>query len=282
MIPNYLGIEFQKQVPNSSIKHRYEKELFDQNILNFSSSYFHGYRGSSRAQVPFSCESYHYPRVLSAGEYDKPKEDDDKEPIKEIDKITISWDLYLKFSKIFEVFDSQFAITNDFDINPILATYGLLDSIAVAGYDRINKIAFLIHFSNEQEVYQCGREITNRIMKFAKKKIDHAVEIHLRGGRKSLGTSENILNAIHKWMKIESSYPMEIRFENTVLLTDNEKNRSFFIDVRDGSTGFYDPIRNPNRRNKTELEIRESYLRLYRKDVKLVYEPQENENEKGM
>lgn len=88
----------------------------------------------------------------------------------------------LKSHKIAEALQSEAAFTTAKQKKHIVATYGCGPCVAVGGYDRINKIAFVVHFATAKEVRECGGQIFYNIARLAKKKITKPIKIHLRGG----------------------------------------------------------------------------------------------------
>lgn len=179
----------------------------------------------------------------------------------------------LNGDEIAETLQSEVSFTIATDKKPIVATYGCGPCVAVGGYDRTNKIAFVVHFSNAREVTECGGMIFWNISKLAKEKFENPIQIHLRGG--TLGEhSKATIEAIKKWMTWREDMPMEIASED---ILDNGMcfdGKSLSIDSRTGSVSEYDPKDNPKSRGMSEFEAMSAMMSALIPDIKLAYSPQ--------
>lgn len=147
--------------------------------------------------------------------------------------------------KITEALQSEAAFTIATDKKPIVVTYGCKPCVALGGYDETNKIAFIVHFSNLNEVRGSWRLIFYNIEKLVKTKIEKPIQLHLRGGIK--GQSEGIIEAIKIMINQRQDLPMEIASED--ILGDGFGSKSLLIDSRNGEVSKYDPLSNAQRRD---------------------------------
>jgi TPR repeat protein len=83
----------------------------------------------------------------------------------------------LKSFVMTEVFPGQVAFTTGDDPRPLLATSGAKGSVAIAGYERVNKIAFIALFSEDDQFEENSGLILYNIFKLAKKKITEPVQL---------------------------------------------------------------------------------------------------------
>lgn len=176
----------------------------------------------------------------------------------------------LNGDEIAETLQAEASFTIATDKKPIVATYGCGPCVALGGYDAINKIAFIVHFSNAMEVRNCGRVIFYNISKLIKKKITIPIQIHLRGGYK--GRSERTIEAIKIWMKGREDFPMEIASED-ILCNSSSGSKSLSIDSRNGQVAEYDCLLNPKRREITPLNIRLAIRSAYNPKITVAYKP---------
>ncbi|CDZ81602.1 hypothetical protein BN1013_02138 [Candidatus Rubidus massiliensis] len=170
----------------------------------------------------------------------------------------------LNGEEIAETLQNEASFTIAIDKKPIVATYGCAFCVALGGYDATNKIAFMVHFSDAEEVIESGDLIFFNIEKLVKEKITTPIQLHLRGGIE--GTSEPIIEAIKIWMKQREDLPMEIASED--ILCGSLDGKSLLIDSRTGEVSDYDTKDNPKRRGESELI--ESALQL---QITLAYSP---------
>ena len=170
--------------------------------------------------------------------------------------------------KIAEAFMSELAITRADDPRPIVATYGCGPCVAVGGYDPTNKIAFVVHFTNEREVSKYGDLIFCNIVRLTKKPIRSPIQIHLRGGFK--GISESTIKAIKVWVK-QNDLPMEIVSED--VLGGGVEAKSLSIDSRTGEVSEYDVKANDKARSFSELDAELAMMSAYDPKITLAYAP---------
>lgn len=178
----------------------------------------------------------------------------------------------LNGDEIAEALQSEVAFTIATDKKPIVATYGAASCVALGGYDETNKIAFVVHFSNKQEVIQCGGVIFYNISKLAKEKLEKPIQLHLRGGMQDL--SETIVEAIKVWMRQRDDLPMEIASEDILDNTDLSESKSLAIDSRTGEVSTYDPKTNPQHRNITPGDEIRTMMSLVKPNITIAYLPQ--------
>lgn len=173
--------------------------------------------------------------------------------------------------EIAEVLQSEAGFTISTDKKPVLATYGCGSCVALGGYEPTNKIAFIVHFSNANEVRQFGDHIFTNISKLAKQKIEAPIQLHLRGGVK--GQSEAIIEAIKIWMKQRDDFPMEIVSEDILNSEKSVGGKDISIDSKTGEVSIYDPIANSQTRGMSELNTMAAMTRAFLPRIKLVYIP---------
>ncbi|GAB4226777.1 MAG: hypothetical protein Tsb0021_03020 [Chlamydiales bacterium] len=92
---------------------------------------------------------------------------------------------YEYYAKVREVLQSEIAFTIASDPKPILATYGCLSCVAVAGYDETNQFSFLTHLTLPAEVIDVTTKLFSHIDKLMVKKPEKPLKIYLRGGDSS-------------------------------------------------------------------------------------------------
>ncbi|NGX56824.1 MAG: hypothetical protein K1060chlam5_01070 [Candidatus Anoxychlamydiales bacterium] len=172
--------------------------------------------------------------------------------------------------KIAEVLVSEAAFTISTDPKPVVATYGCAPCVAVGGYDPTNKIAFIVHFTNAEEVRRSSVLVFRNILKLVEKPIEAPIQLHLRGGLE--GFSEDTIAAIKMLMTGKQDLPMEIVSEY-ILGSDELNYSSLSIDSRTGDVTSYDPLSNSQYRKMSELEAMAAMLRSLDGRVKLVYSP---------
>lgn len=142
-------------------------------------------------------------------------------------------------------------------IRPIVATYGCGPCIALGGYDPTNKNAFIVHLTNENEILNDGKLLTDTISKLAQTTITQSMQIHLRGGYR--GWSENMIDAIKDWVKTNE---MTIASDETMFSPLEMDSKSLLIDSRTGEIGEYDPLTNPHRRHFDEFIRQEGKINI--------------------
>lgn len=177
--------------------------------------------------------------------------------------------LKLNGDEIAEVLQAEAGFTIATDKKPILATYGCRPCVALGGYDQTNKIAFVVHFSNADELRNGGGLIFYNIAKLAKEKITTPIQLHLRGGIE--GISEPIIEAIKSWMTFRKDLPMEIASKD--ILNSDIDTKSLLIDSRTGVVSDYDPNTNSKSRGLSTYDINSVIIRLYDRQIKLAYSP---------
>jgi hypothetical protein len=158
------------------------------------------------------------------------------------------------------------------DKKPVVATYGAGPCVALGGYDATNKIAFVVHFSNAEEVRKSGGLIFYNISKLAKEKIEKPIQLHLRGGIE--GQSEATVEAIKLWMNQRDNLPMEIASEDILDSGMCFGGKSLSIDSRTGAVSEYDPMANPQHRAMSELDATLAMMSAFMPRIKLAYSPQ--------
>lgn len=190
--------------------------------------------------------------------------------IKEPSRISHFFSTRLNGEEIAEVFLSQAGFTTGTDKKPVLATYGCGPCVSLGGYDATNKIAFVVHLTNEEELIKSGKMIYKNISKLIKEKIETPIQLHLRGG--IVGESEDIIESIMTWMTQSEDLPMEIASQKTLLdgLGDPE---SLAIDSRTGEVYEYDPKDNPQARRMHECEALMARISIYNPTIFIAYMP---------
>jgi hypothetical protein len=176
----------------------------------------------------------------------------------------------LNGDEIAETLQAEASFTIATDKKPIVATYGCGPCVALGGYDAINKIAFIVHFSNAGEVRNCGHLIFYNISKLIKQKITIPIQIHLRGGWQ--GKSEPIIEAIKRWMKGREDLPMEIASED-ILCKPYSGSKSLSIDSRNGQVADYNCLSNPKSRDITQLNVLLAIHSAYNPKITVAYAP---------
>jgi hypothetical protein len=175
----------------------------------------------------------------------------------------------LNGDEIAEILQSEAGFTISTDRKPIVATYGCGPCVALGGYDATNGIAFVVHFSNMEEVIKCGGDIFYNLSKLFKKKIESPIQLHLRGGIE--GQSEGTISAIKVWMRRED-LPMEIASED-ILGDGMSYAKSLFIDSRNGAVSNYDPLLNPKSRKMSDFDAISTIMRGINANIKITYTP---------
>jgi hypothetical protein len=174
--------------------------------------------------------------------------------------------------EIAEALQSELAVTIATDKKPIVASYGAGPCVIVGGYESINKIAFVVHFSNAREIRKDGGEIFYSISKWAKASITTPIQIHLRGGKKGSETSEATIKAIRVWMTQRKDLPMEIASED-ILDNGCRGSKSLSIDSRNGTVSKYDPLTNPQHRKLDAFAYMAAITNVYNPKITLAYSP---------
>jgi hypothetical protein len=173
--------------------------------------------------------------------------------------------------RIAEALQSEAAFTTARLKKHIVATYGLGPCVAVGGYDSINKIAFVVHFATEREVIKCGGKILYNILRLAKKKITKPIQIHLRGGAQ--GTSDGIIKAIENWMRRrKDDLPMEIVSKDVLDSGTCLDGKSLSINAKNGKVSKYNPLRNPKRREMTDV-MTHAMLSTFKPNIRIAFRP---------
>ena len=183
----------------------------------------------------------------------------------------------LNGDEIAEALQAEAAFTIATDKKPIVASYGAGPCVIAGGYDATNKTAFIVHFSNAEEVkkFGCGL-ISYNISKLANKKIEKPIQLHLRGGIE--GESEATVKAIKFWMKQRSDLPMEIASEDILAKGMSFEAKSLSIDSRNGEVAEYDPMANPRHRDMTPSDILFAIGSGFVPCIKLAYSPNQHKN----
>ena len=177
----------------------------------------------------------------------------------------------LNGEEIAEALQSELAITIATDKKPIVASYGAGPCVIVGGYEAINKIAFIVHFSHEGEVRTNGHCIFYNTSKLAKERITKPLQIHLRGGVEET-TSEATVKAIRIWMTARKDIPMESASEE-ILGNGFGGGKSLSIDSRNGTVSEYDPLASPQYRKMDELANLAALMSTYMPNISLAYAP---------
>lgn len=167
---------------------------------------------------------------------------------------------------IAEAHQSEVVFTLSTDKNPIVATFGCSPCVAAGGYDPTNQLAFVVHFANANEVRKCGGIVFYNISKLASKPLTAPIQIHLRGGIKNC--SEDIVQAIKIWMRQRQDLPMEIVSEDLY-----GYSQSLLVDSRTGKVGNYDPLSNPDHRNRSDIGDLRCILSCYSPNIIIAYKP---------
>lgn len=81
----------------------------------------------------------------------------------------------LNGGEIAETLLSEASFTIATDKKTTVATYGCLSCVALGGYDATNKIAFIVHFCNVEEVSEAVELILSNISKLAEEKIEKPI-----------------------------------------------------------------------------------------------------------
>lgn len=110
--------------------------------------------------------------------------------------------------------------------------------IAMAGYDRTNKIAFIAHFIGPQDVNLFKEFFYRSYPPLAKTSPSSPIQIHLRGGVKN-GVAEEIVRVVKNWINEseKSEFPMNIASEEVLLDIDAawDKDSGLRIDSKTGA-----------------------------------------------
>lgn len=175
----------------------------------------------------------------------------------------------LNGEEVAETLLAEASFTIATDKKPIVATWGCGPCVALGGYDATNKIAFIVHFSNQEEVIKSGDLIFSNIAKLVKEKITTPIQLHLRGGIED--ESEPIIEAIKMWMKQREDLPMEIASED--VLDRGPDSKSLSVDSRTGEVSEYNPMDNPKSRGMSDLEIISAIMNARYPQIKLAYSP---------
>lgn len=170
--------------------------------------------------------------------------------------------------KIAEALPCEAVFTTAKHKKHIVATYGCSASIAVGGYDSVNKIAFIVHFARTREVVECGGKIHQNIDRIAKKKITTPIQLHLRGGIKDC--SEEVIQAIKVWMTMRSDLPMKIVSED---ILSNGVRKSLLINAKTGKPSEYHPLRNPQARKITTVILKRVIRGAYIPNIRVAFRP---------
>lgn len=177
----------------------------------------------------------------------------------------------LKSHKIAEALQSEATFTTAKHKKHIVATYGCGPCVAVGGYDRINKIAFIVHFATAEEVRKCGGQILYNIASLAKKKITKPIKIHLRGGVK--GQSEETIKAIKTWMERREDLPMKVASEDILASGMDLGGKSLAISAKTGKVFEYDPLLNPKSRKITDKIVAHALMSAFIPDIRISHRP---------
>jgi len=163
---------------------------------------------------------------------------------------------------------SEASFTTATDAKPIVATYGCGPCVALGGYERTNKIAFIVHFANEGEVEAARGLIFHNISKLVKEPITSPIQLHLRGGIKD--RSEGTINAIKLWMRERTDLPMEIASED-ILAAGMTGGKSLLVDSRTGEVSEYNPLGNAKRRDFSKLDGMLSIMSVFQPRIRIAY-----------
>ncbi len=177
----------------------------------------------------------------------------------------------LKSHKIAEALQSEAAFTTAKHKKHIVATYGCGQSVAVGGYDRINKIAFVVHFVTAKEVRECGGQILYNIARLVKKKITKPIKIHLRGGVK--GLSEETVKAIKMWMGRREDLPMKVASEDILASEMSFGVKSLAISAKTGKVFEYDPKLNPKSKKITDKIVMHALMSAFTPHIRISHRP---------
>lgn len=184
----------------------------------------------------------------------------------------------LNGDEIVEVLMGEAAFTTATDKKPMLATSGYASCVGVGGFDPINHIAFLVHFSMEQEVQPSGKNLFGILLQLAKKPFEKPLQIHLRTSEGYNETTQKTVQAVKKWMTSHPFISMELASEILDCFPPSDKN-SLMIDARTGVVTEYHPSENSKGRELTPLDqariLSQAYGHLFgsNQGVDIVYQP---------
>lgn len=160
--------------------------------------------------------------------------------------------------EIAETFISEVSFTVATDKKPMVATYGCGTGVVLGGYEAVNQIAFIAHFSRVEEVMQASELLFNGIKRLVKEPITAPIQVHLRGGLE--GHSESMIGAIKRWTKLRADLPMKIASEETLDGGLSNCGKSLIIDSRTGFISTYSPQETVNHREHGNIEEMEARL----------------------
>lgn len=167
---------------------------------------------------------------------------------------------------VVEVDMNQQGVTRATDSKPVLATFGLGPCVSLVGYEPLAKVGFLTHYTSLTKVNDSFSEL---LWIFYKIGLSHDAptrfEVRLVGGWE--GSLDKLIGELKTRVRYGTMFNMEIVEEDTGYVGGG---RSVALDTRTGELFSYDPMKNPDKKIPTELEMMRM---LIPRPADLVYEP---------
>jgi len=155
-----------------------------------------------------------------------------------LEKAVCSYTHPKELSEIAEALDSELVVTAGSDHPPIAASCCTDNSFIIGGYESTNRIAFVMNCISVKQLNQYGSIAQSQIKTLAKKKINHPIQLHLRG--------KITIEDLSKWMSERAFIKM--------VVTSIADDKGLAIDARTGEFKKYDPRTNPHARKKDKDE----------------------------
>jgi hypothetical protein len=158
----------------------------------------------------------------------------------------------LYYDKIHEVRWNELAITSRLDQKPILATYGMLPCVSLAGIDRLKGIAFLGHYTTMTNPEVAIEMLTRRLQKSLDGEQGN-FSVRIAGG--IMGMSDYLVDTLRE--KLQSGRNGVIfLIEGEDVLGEIPRTRALGINAISGRFfDYYDPTMNPDHKSWLEVNL---------------------------
>jgi hypothetical protein len=170
-------------------------------------------------------------------------------------QVAISLFQRMEDARLQEAFPTECVIVASQDV-PAVVGYAFKHTILLGGYERENKIAFMIHLANSRELEAASESIVRVFDRFKKKPIG-VIDLHMRRGY--AGACKGIMASVERWMKM-GALPVRMLTIDPIVTDPEIKGVGLKIEVATGNVSAYNPIHNTMRRQLLPIDKIKSNL----------------------
>ncbi len=149
--------------------------------------------------------------------------------------------------EVVEVAMREQAVTKATDDKPVLATYGIGPCIALVGYDPVNKIGFLTHYTNATEL---KHSFTSLLCALNRAGCNYGFDVRIVCNDSF--SSEKEIDLLRNLVEHRNLHGMRMVEED--LEPSGEISKSIALDTRTGEVFSYNPLEDPDREPYAELD----------------------------